>query len=152
MWFSLHWSYLGFSVIPVPVFLFPFQGYGHFQLLCLQYNLCTFLSSPSETPLMWMLLYLMLPQRSLKLCSLLFFLYMFTLGDFHYSCLPAHWSLPLYLIYCCFLLLPFFYSLLYSSAILFFFIFYNSNVLTVFIFLLLSSLSIFMIITLNSFW
>ena len=58
-----------------------------FSYYVFKYFLRSFLSSPSGTPIMWMLLSLRLPQRSLRLSFLLFILFsiLFSGSDFHHS-------------------------------------------------------------------
>ena len=64
-----------------------------FSYYLFKFILCPFLSSPSGSPIMWMLVCLMLSQRSLKLFKNFFsaqifknsfFLFLFSLSDFHY--------------------------------------------------------------------
>ena len=75
----LGWSCLGLSLFPGPgclmsVFFFFPQVKELLSYFVSKYFLCLFLSSPG-TPKMWMLLCLMLSQKSLKLPSLLFILF-----------------------------------------------------------------------------
>ena len=81
------------------------------------------LFSPSGAPKMWILVYLILSQRSFKLCSLLFiYLFIFLVVVqkqwFPSLCLPAHWfSLWYNLVYYQFLPVCFSFQLLYSSSL-----------------------------------
>ena len=73
------------------------------------------LSSPSGSPIMWMLVCFMLSHRFLKLSSFLLILFSFQLQWFPLLCLPAYWSIPrYYLIYWSLLLVYFSFQLLYS--------------------------------------
>ena len=77
-------TYLEPLVLPGPVYLFP--SFSCYIFTCVHFS---FLSlSPSGTPIMWMLVCLMLSQRSLKLSSffkMIFSFVLFSLSDFHYS-------------------------------------------------------------------
>ena len=70
---SLSLSCLGLSVLPGLGSLFPFPCYRSIQQLSLKISAQALsLSSPSGTPLMQILVFLMLSQSSLKLSSFLF--------------------------------------------------------------------------------
>ena len=78
------------------------------------------------TPIMWMLVYMIFSQRSLKLFSfLLLLLFFFLFGlTFPLLCLPVCWFIPIsHLIYCWFLPGHFLYQLLYSSSLVVLYIF-----------------------------
>jgi len=64
-----------------------------FSYYLLKYFLRSFLFSPSETPIMWMSVCLVLSQRSLRLSSffffILFFYILFCNSDFHHSVLQV---------------------------------------------------------------
>ena len=122
-----------------------------------------FLSSHSGTHLMWIIIYLILYQRSLKQSPFLFILF-WQHHWFPLFCLTTHWSISLYhSAYCWFLLVYFSFQLLdsfffsyWTLHLCFFLIFSNSllktsNVSLWASILLPSSLIIFIITTLNLF-
>ena len=108
---SLGLSCLGLSVLPGLGWLFPFPCLGNFQQLSLQiFSQVLSLSSPSRNALMWMLVHLMLSQRSLRLSSFLvipFFFFFYSaavISTILSSRLFCYWFLLLYssfqLLYC----------------------------------------------------
>ena len=64
-----------------------------FSYYFFKYFLGSFLSSPSGTPIMWMLAHLMLSQWFLRLSSLYFFLYSVLQQWFPSFCPPGHLSI-----------------------------------------------------------
>ena len=83
-----------------------------FSYYLFKYFLRSFLSSPSGTPTMWILVHLMLSQRSLRLSSFPFILFSIFCGtDFHHSALQV-----IYLCFC--LLLCYGFLLEYYSSLL----------------------------------
>ena len=102
LWAHLVWDCLCFLDLDV----FPFPGWGSFQLLFLQIISLPFPlnSSPSGTPTRLMLVCLILSQ--IILISLISFFC--SVGWFPLLCLADCWSIPLYhLIYCWFHLVYF---------------------------------------------
>ena len=78
-------------------------------------------SSPSEISIKWILVCLMLFERFLKPSSLLFIIFCIQFEMISTTVFSVHWSIPLYhLIYCCFLLVIFFISVIVFSSIQFF--------------------------------
>ena len=74
VWISLSSYCLGLCVLPGPGYLFPFWCYESFQPLFHQICFLSLSLSPRfEIPRVWMLVHLMLSQRSLKLSSINFF-------------------------------------------------------------------------------
>ena len=82
LWFNPVWVTLHFLVLNVCLLS---QVREIFSYYFFNYVLSAFLSSTSGFPIMWILVLLMLSQRSLKLFLFLFILFLFSINDFCYS-------------------------------------------------------------------
>ena len=131
VYFSLVWSFLGLSTswIWMAVSLSRLMKYISIMSSNI-FSAHLSLFSPSGTPMMWILVSLVLSQKSLKLSSFAFTFFLFSvqLYWFPFLCVPPNRSIPLYHLFCCWILPVYFFIsvILFFISVWFFFIFSNS--------------------------